>query len=245
MAELADAPALGAGTFGCVGSTPTDRTIFKHHWRFLYLTLPLNRGMLASTPLKGGSMQRLARAVNNDRKILEELESAGIPAIEIERRGQDDIPAAVAGRLGVFDFRRYLDEWRVEGDMPLALALVLHSHPDNRPPSGVARTDRVYCRPSNRQIIMPRGLKAGDDFGKVVVYKDSDGIILEPMTRRIESARVRAHVYGEEVGGKPKVRFVDSPSSLGKPYITSYSVLYLEGLKLFAHFLRVQHLSGA
>ncbi len=190
-------------------------------------------------------MQRLARAVNNDRRILEELETAGIPAVQVDRKVQDDVPAAVAGRLGAFDFRRYVDEWRVDGDMLLGLALVLHSHPENRPPSGVARPDRVHCRPSNRQIIVPRRLVAGDDFGKVVVYKDSDGIVLEPMNRRIESARVRAHVYGEEVDGKPRVRFVDSPSSLGKPYITAYSILFLEGLRLFAHFLRVQNLAGA
>lgn len=190
-------------------------------------------------------MQRLARAVSNDRMILEELEFAGIPAIEIDRKVQDDIPAAVAGRLGGFLFRRYTDEWRVEGNMPLAKALVLHSHPDNRPNVGVARPEPASCRPRNRQIIVPRNLKSAEDFYKITVYKDEQGTTLEPLNRRIQSDRVRALVYGEEVAGRPSVRFVDNPSAHGQPYITGYSILYLEGLRLFAQFLRVQGLAGA
>lgn len=182
-------------------------------------------------------MKRLAKLADNDKTIREELRSADIAAVSIERKATDEIPAGVMGQLGRFAFRRMTAEWAVSGDMPLEFAAILHHHFNNSW-TGIDRP--VLKAVDGGQIIIPRGtaLQRGSRPDQVFVYKDADGVLLEPMSKEIKSKRMIEEIYGKGIEGKPAVRFVYDPAQEGRPYIVGYSIVHIKGLRLFADFVR-------
>lgn len=77
-------------------------------------------------------MRNLAGNAECDQFIIQELEAANIPVVQLENRAKLEVPYGVVGQLGQFEFVRNWYYYSVHGPMPISVARKLYADPIGR-----------------------------------------------------------------------------------------------------------------
>ncbi len=158
-------------------------------------------------------MKNLAGVATCDEDIRRELARSYIDAVDI-KRGNTEVPYSVIGKLGDMTFKRGWCYWVVNCRVPLEIARALYADPVGKTDIRVA--GHCGCLPPEEWITRL------DDQGHVL-YANSERPTDESLVNLLES-------QGN--------RFVDDPSSEGKPFVTSYHIDSEVGLRVFADIVR-------
>lgn len=162
-------------------------------------------------------MKNLAGVKECDQTIIEELKTAGITQVKVEKPKNTEVPYSVEGvietKFGTLSLTRAWTYWVVSGLVPLALAEKLYANPEGK--TAVRVSGHIGCLDPKNQI----------------VYVDRKGKELYPKTE-LEEYDKNSLLY-QLVKKNKSIRFVDDPAKDGKPFVKNYHIDTQAGLNLF------------
>lgn len=174
---------------------------------------------------KGESVDNLAGRYDCDVFIKKELERCGIESTPLPGKLQTEVPAAIMGKLGRFEFYRAWCYWIVCGPVPLNVAKELYADPVGK--TDIRVSGHCGCPPPDKPWI---------------TWRSKSGKILADIAQR----EVATESFGEIAGFiedlDKKYEFVDNPTVVGEGFIETYHIDSELGLRVFADTLRKYNL---
>lgn len=155
-----------------------------------------------------GQLKNLAGNARCDKEILNELEFAGIHAVECGRTNQE-VPYSYIGILHGFVFKRAWSYWMVSGPMPIKTA--------------------NYIYEKYRDL----SIRAGGDCGNVEPIRYAEPKDFRKYVDNLAEQLLSNYKLVDEI----EKLLQEKKQSTKELYVNSYHIDTLEGLKVFADIL--------